>query len=126
MSSRIFSSFRYADCILPPLGVTGLITHGAVGAIGQSANLDHEVFKSLGKGLKRMAETADKANVLKQKEISLKGEEDDKKKDRIKDMHPSISKMIRMASAVKNDIQGDYLESFKVFYNRKKTMTTRT
>jgi hypothetical protein len=106
---------------LPPLGVTGLITHGAVGAIGQSANLDHEVFKSLGKGLKQMGEAADKANVLKQKEISLKGEEDDKKKDRIKDMHPSISKMIRMASAVKNDIQGDYLESFKAFYKRKKT-----
>ncbi len=77
-----FSSFRHANYILPPLGVTGLITHGAVGAIGQSANLDHEVF-------------------------------------------PSISKMIRMALAVKNDIQGDYLESFKAFYNRK-TMAMQT
>ncbi len=56
--------------------------------------------------------------MLKQKEISLKGEEDDMKKDRIKDMHPSISNVILMASAVKNDIQGDYIKSFKAFYNR--------
>ena len=67
-----------------------------------------------------MREAADKANVLRLKEISLKGEEDDKKKDCIKDMHLSISNMILMASAVKNDIQGDYVESFKAFYNNKK------
>jgi hypothetical protein len=89
-----FSSLRHANCILPPLGATGLITHGAVGAVGQSRHLDHEVFKSLSKGLKR-------------------------KKDCIKDMHPSISNMILMVSAVKNDIQGDYVESLKVFYNSK-------
>jgi hypothetical protein len=57
--------------------------------------------------------------VLKQKEISLKGEEDDKKKDHIKDMHPSISNMTLMASAVKNNIQGNYVKSFKAFYNSK-------
>ncbi len=114
-----FSSLRHAECILPPLGATGYITHGAVGAIGQSRHLDHKVFKSLGKGLKWMREAADKANVLRLKEISLKGEEDDKKKDHIKDMHPSISIMILMASAVKNDIQGDYVKSFKAFYNSK-------
>jgi hypothetical protein len=34
-------------------------------------------------------------------------------------MHPSISNMILMASAVENDIQGDYVESFKAFYNSK-------
>jgi hypothetical protein len=95
------------------------LSHGAVGAIGQSGHLDPKVFKSLGKGLKRMGDAADKANVLTQKEISMKGEEDDKKKDCIKDMHLSISNMILMASAVKNDIQGDYIKSFKAFYNSK-------
>jgi hypothetical protein len=104
---------------LLPLGATGYITHGAVGAIGQSGHLDHKTFKSLGEGLKQMGEAADEANVLKQKEINLKGEEDDKKKDRIKDMHPSISDMILMVSAVKHDIQGDYVRSFKAFYNSK-------
>ncbi len=49
----------------------------------------------------------------------MKGEEDDKKKDCIKDMHPSISNTILMASVVKNDIQGDYIKSFKAFLNSK-------
>jgi hypothetical protein len=105
-----FAATRHAKCILPPLGATGYITHGAVGAMGQSGQLDHKVFKSLGKGLKWMREAADKANMLKQEKINLKGEEDDKKKDRIKDIHLSISNMILMASAVENKIQGDYVE----------------
>jgi hypothetical protein len=62
-------------------------------------------------------EAADKANLLKQEEIKLQGDKDNKKKDCIKDMHPSISNMILMASAVDNEIQGEYTESFKAFYN---------
>jgi hypothetical protein len=34
-------------------------------------------------------------------------------------MHPSISNMILMASAVDNEIQGEYAESFLAFYNSK-------
>jgi hypothetical protein len=34
-------------------------------------------------------------------------------------MHPSISNMVLMASASKPDIQGEYAESFKSFYNSK-------
>ncbi len=37
----------------------------------------------------------------------------------IKNMHPSISNMILIVSAVKNNIQGDYVESFKAFCNSK-------
>ncbi len=106
--------FRHAKCILPPLGAMGI-----QGATGQPGHLEHEVFKSLGKGLKRMGEAADEANLLKQEEIKLRGDKDDKKKDCIKDMHPSISKMILMASALDNEIQGEYAESFKAFYNSK-------
>jgi hypothetical protein len=66
-----------------------------------------------------MGYAADEANLLKRKEIKLGGDEDNKKKDHIKDMHPSISNMILMASAVNHDIQVKYAESFKAFYNSK-------
>jgi hypothetical protein len=49
----------------------------------------------------------------------LKREEDNKKRDRIKGMHPSISNMILMASVIDHDIQGKYVESFKAFCNSK-------
>jgi hypothetical protein len=52
---------------------------GNQGATGQPGHLDHEVFKSLGKGLKQMGEAADKANLLKQEEIKLQGDKDNKK-----------------------------------------------
>jgi hypothetical protein len=111
---QVFSDFRHAECILPPLG-----TIGDPGATGTSGHLEHEVFKSLGEGLKRMGEAADEANLLKREEIKLRGDKDDKKKDRIKDMHPSISNMILMVSAVDHDFQGKYAQSFKAFYNSK-------
>ncbi len=98
---QVFSDFRHAKFILPPLG-----TIGDPGAAVTSGHLEHKVFKSLGEGLKRMGKAADEANLLKCKEIMLRGDKDDKKKDRIKDMHPSISNMILMASAVDHNIQG--------------------
>ncbi len=66
-----------------------------------------------------MGEAVDEANLLKQEEIKLQGGKDNKKKDCIKDMHPSISNMILIASAVDKEIQGEYAESFKAFYNGK-------
>ncbi len=111
---QAFSDFRHAKCILPPLG-----TMGAPGATGTPGHLEHKVFKSLNEGLKRMGEAADEAKLLKHKEIKLQGDKEDKKKDRIKDMHPSISNMILMASVVDHNIQGKYVESFKAFYNSK-------
>ncbi len=117
---QVFSDFRHAKCILPPLG-----TIGDPGATGTSGHLEHEVFKSLGEGLKSMGEAADEANLLKRKEIKLQGDEDIKKKDRIKDMHPSISNMILIASAVDHNIQGKYAQSFKAFTTAKTTDTGR-
>ncbi len=63
-------------------------------------HFDNETFKILGKGLKRMGEAADEANLLKRKEIKQRDDESKQKKDRIKDMHLSISNMILMASSV--------------------------
>jgi hypothetical protein len=108
-----FLAARHNECILPPLGELGTNPFGIAGTTSQPRNPNHEVFKSLGKGLKQMGEAADKANSLKQEEIKLKGEEEEKKKNRIKEMHPSISNMVLMASASKPDIQGEYAESFK-------------
>ncbi len=114
-----FLAAGYNECILPPLGESGTNPFGIAGTTSQPRNLDHKVFKSLGKGLKQMGEGADKANSLKQEEIKLKGEQEEKKKNWIKEMHPSISNMVLMASASKPDIQGEYAESFKSFYNSK-------
>ncbi len=111
---QVFSDFRHAKCTLPPLR-----TIGDQGATSTSGHLEHEVFKSLGEGLKSMGEAADEANLLKCEEIKLRGDKDNKKKDHIKDMHPFISNMILMASAVDHDIQGEYAQSFKAFYNSK-------
>ncbi len=68
-----------------------------------------------------MGEAANKANMLKREEIRIrmKGEEHNKKKDCIKDMHSSITNMILMASAVEHGQQGDYAKSFKAFYSSK-------
>ena len=66
-----------------------------------------------------MGEAADKANVLRRKEIKQQDDKSKQKKDRIKDMHPSISNMILMASSVDSKFIGEYTESFKLFFNSK-------
>jgi hypothetical protein len=88
---QAWSDTRNESCILPAITTVG-------GTIGQGVNI--ETFRILGEGLKRMGEAADEANVLKRKEIKQRNKESDQKKDRIKDMHPSISNMILMASSV--------------------------
>jgi hypothetical protein len=67
----------------------------------------------------RAGEAANEADVIKREEIRMKGEEDNKKKDCIKDMHPSIASMILMLSEIEHNQQGDYAKSFKAFYNSK-------
>ncbi len=111
---QAFLDFRHTKCILLPLGAMG-----NQGATGQLGHMEHKVFESLGEGLKQMGEAAGKADLLKREEIKLQGDEDNKKKDCIKGMHPSISNMILMASAVDNEIQGEYAKPFKAFYNSK-------
>ncbi len=66
-----------------------------------------------------MGEAADKANILKRKENKQRNKESEQKKDRIKDMHPSISNMILMASSVDSKSIGEHTESFKSFFNSK-------
>jgi hypothetical protein len=56
---------RNKSCILSAITTVG-------GTIGQGVNI--ETFRILGKGLKRMGEAADEANVLKRKEIKQRNE----------------------------------------------------
>ena len=48
------------------------------------------------------------------KEIKIKN-----KKDRVKDLHPSIKHMLKTALATKSDQIGDLCNAFKLFYNSK-------
>ena len=66
-----------------------------------------------------MGKAADQANLLSKEHLRLREETEDLKKDCIKDMHPSISNMILMASATEPDHAGEFCDSFKSFYNSK-------
>ncbi len=101
----------HRTCIHSPL------LHAPANTTDPGKNL--EVFKHLSKGLKRMGEVAEQSNTLKQEEITLREREEEKKKDRIKDMHPSNSNMIWMASEMEADHVGKFCEYFKSFYNSK-------
>ena len=107
---RTFAESRHQNCILAPLGSTsGAPTPGN----------NNDVLKNLSEGLKRMGEAADQANLLTKEHLRLREETEDLKKDRIKDMHSSISNMILMASATDPDQAGEFCNSFKSFYNSK-------
>jgi hypothetical protein len=110
-----FEARRHKTCILPPIG--GGTSNGT--CIATHPGDTTEVFRTLSKGLKRMGKAADETVILKKEEMRLKGEADNLKKDRIKDMHASISNMILMASATKSDRIGTFSNSFKAFYNSK-------
>jgi hypothetical protein len=106
----MFSDERHRTYIRGPLNVP-------LNTANQGKNT--EVFKHLSKGLKQMGEAAEHSNTLKREEIILKEKEEEKKKDRIKDTHPLISNMIRMASTASADHIGNFFDSFKAFYNSK-------
>ena len=105
-----WANTRNRDCILPAINTEG-------SAMGRGANMD--TFRILGEGLKRMGEAADEANQLKRKEIKQCKDETEEKKDRIKDLHPSIAHMMLMASSPDSQFIGEHPESFKSFFNSK-------
>ena len=107
---RTFTEARHQNCILAPLGSASNVP---------TTGNNNEVLKNLSEGLKRMGEAADQANLLTKEHLRLREETEDLKKDRIKDMHSSISNMILMASATEPDQVGEFCNSFKSFYNSK-------
>ena len=85
---RTFSKPHHQNCILAPLGRT---------SNAPTPGNNNDVLKNLSEGLKRMGKAADQANLLTKEQLRLREETEDLKKDRIKDMHLSISNMILMA-----------------------------
>jgi hypothetical protein len=110
-----FTVRRHENCVLPP--VKGGTINGM--SISNSPGNTTAVFKNLSEGLKHIGKAANKTNILKKEEMRLKGEAHALIKNRIKDMHSSISNMILMASATKSDKIGTFSNSFKLFYNSK-------
>ncbi len=108
---------RNESSILPAIATAG--GAGGPATPGREGHFDNETFKILGEGLKRMGEAADEAHVLKRKEIKQRDKESKQKKDRTKDMHPSILNMILMAFSTDSKFIGEYTESFKSFFNSK-------
>ncbi len=70
---QIFSTARHTKCILLPLGETETTPFSIARTIGQPGHLEHEVFKSLGEGLKRMAEVADEVKFSQAGRDQIKG-----------------------------------------------------
>ncbi len=79
---------RNESCISSATGALGGVRGPA--APSREGHFNNETFKILGEGLKRMGEAADEANILKRKEIKQQDDKSEQKKNRIKDMHPSI------------------------------------
>ena len=107
---QTFAESRHQNCILAPLGRS---------SNSPTLRNNNDVLINLSEGLKRMGEAADQANLLTKEQLRLREETEDLKKDRIKDMHSSISNMILMASATEPDQVGEFCNSFKSFYNSK-------
>jgi hypothetical protein len=107
---QTFAESRHQNCILAPLGRS---------SNSPTLGNNNDVLITLSEGLKRMGEAADQANLLTKEQLRLREETEDLKKDRIKDMHSSISNMILMASATEPDQVGEFCNSFKSFYNSK-------
>jgi hypothetical protein len=106
---REFAARRHETCFLPPIG--GGTSNGI--SIATHPGNTTEVFTTLSKRLKRMGKAASKTVILKKEEMRLKGEADNLKKDRIKDMHASISNMILMVSATELDRIGTFSNLFQ-------------
>ena len=109
---RTFAKSCHQKCILAPLGRT---------SNAPTLGNNNDVLKNLSEGLKRMGKAADQANLRTKEQLRLREETEDLKKDRIKDMPSSISNMILMVSATEPDQAGEFCNSFKSFYNSKKS-----
>jgi hypothetical protein len=102
---------RHAKRITPSLAATA----SAPASLG-----DHlSIFSQLGAGLNRMGEANKTANVYAKRNMEMKELEIENKKDRLKDLHPSIKHMLKMASATNSDHIGELWDACKSFYNSK-------
>ena len=108
---------RYVDkrhrlCILPPLNSN---IHYTTNTTGTSNSVIQQLIQATNRNNKICEET----NRVCVKEYEWKKETDEVKKDRTKDLDPSVKQMIKNASATKKDKAGELCKDFISLYNSK-------
>jgi hypothetical protein len=83
---------RHCHCILPPL-------KNVVGAARGSIGADDSILSQLMNATNRSNEAMEATNIIRQNKYGWKKDIEFVKKDRTKDLHPSIKWMIENASA---------------------------
>ena len=108
-----FGKRRHEECLLPPALPNGGVATG--GSIDDTA-----VLAQLNSTMARQTEEAETANNLRRKEIERQEEKEERKKDKIKDLHISIRNMLTLASSADcDDTPLEPAESCKGFFNCK-------
>ena len=93
---RKFGKRRHLDCLLPPIPLTGRVDTGG-------ATNDNAVLTQLNLTMARQTEEAETANNLRRKEIERLEEKEERKKNKLKDLHHSIRNMLALASSADCD-----------------------
>jgi hypothetical protein len=87
--------------------------------ISPGINANDSILRQLVQAMNRNNEVCKETNKVRQAEYKWKKDVDEIKKDRTKDLHPSIKMMIKNASVIKRDKAGDMGENFLCLYNSK-------
>jgi len=106
-----YAEERYSKCILPSLEQIARRPHGI--------EQNESVLRQLIQATNRNNEVCEETNKIRQAEYDWKRDADEIKKDRTKDLHPSIKLMIENASATVCDNEGELGEKFLSLYNMK-------
>jgi hypothetical protein len=84
-----------------------------------STNNHTSILKQLGAGLNRISEANEVANAFVKRHAELKDIEVEPNNDRVKDLHPSLKHMLKMASTTNYNHSRDLRNDFKSFFNSK-------
>ncbi len=106
-----YAKDRHSKCILPSLNQISQFPPGI--------NANDSVLRQLVQVTNRNNEVCEETNKIRQAEYKWKKDVDEIKKDRTKDLHPSIKMMIENASAIKRNKAGDLGKNFLSLYNSK-------
>ena len=112
-----YSIDRHRDCILP----------GSSRASGSHGALTNDVMKLLSENIEKQSNSLNTMNELNKKEIQRKITKDNNKNNRVQDLHPSVTNMLLMASAISCDVAPtELVESCTRFLNQKNSGLAET
>jgi hypothetical protein len=101
-------------CILPPLNSSNYATQGNV-----ETTTNNDVLCQLIEATNRNNKVCEETNLIRLKEYQWKKDLGEVKKDKMKDIHPSILQMIMHPSSSKNNQAGKLCKDFISLYNSK-------